>query len=448
VGEQRQSGSEPPDPAWQAAVPTPSESSAPGGWDDWGGFVAGAPQSVPAPDIALEDTSGAPQPAGQHRRGSHRPRRRYLIFALFAASLVVVLSLVAVVQRRENGVHAAFASLLAKPTLRVVFAAHSSNGSEEASLSKYAVALSVTSENGQAPLSGSDGVDNYEVSVLRQGVDVADVAVADHALYARLDLKAIDPNGFARVMRSVRGDIPAGPARNLVEAFLTDRWVGIKDSTLKSLAKDIGATGQPPNSTINFDDIRNAFTMSFAQSWDAWASIREVSAKHGVTVYALNLPVQHFVSTLVNDIKQPVLKALPKADVPWYRSLLNSASSAIRRIPANLAIPMTMRVTNGSLSQLDIRYKGDSLDLAISHPSVGVAAPAGASMLTASILRSLFDDLLGCAHEGGTSASSAGILGCSVSKTVSAGSGSSSSDGVSFTGTGSSGSAAASNSSS
>ena len=49
---------------------------------------------------------------------------------------------------------------------------------------------------------------------------------------------------------------------------------------------------------------------------------------------------------------------------------------------------MTLWVTNGSLSRLDIAYNGDSLDLAISHPAVGVAPPAGASMLTASVIRS------------------------------------------------------------
>lgn len=386
-----------------------------------------------SPDLMLHDEAEF----SIHAQSSSRPRRRLrmVVASVVAVSVLAVFGLMAAIYQRESGVRTAFASVFAKPTLKVVFTAHSSDPSLEADAARYAVALSVTSENGHAPLSGSDAVDDYELSVLHNGTDVIDVIIADHAIFVRLNLQAIDPSALKRVMNSIRSDVPPGPARGFVDTLFSDGWVGVADSTLKSFTRSEGVKPpNPPPSTFNFDNVRNAFTLSFAQAWDVWVSTHVVSSKNGVTEYALNLPVEHFVSTFVSDISQPLLRALPKADMQVVRSLLDSASSAVNKIPANLAIPMDMWVTNGSLTRLDITYKGDSLELAISHPIVGVSSPEGAQMLTTSIIKSLLDDFLGCSSFADSSPLGAGAQACTgASPGFSVGSGSSGVSGISGT---------------
>jgi len=304
-------------------------------------------------------------------------------------STLAAFTVIATMNSNEGGVHAALTSVFSSPTVKVVISAHTTNLQEQAAVARYSVALTVTSENGRQPLSGSDGSDDYELSVLRGGVDLGDVMVVDHAVYARVNLQAIDPSSYESELQSVAANVQLGSARSLALAFLHDQWIGIEASTIGSFVKSLGVSAKQPKTNVNVDGLRNAFTLSFAQSWDAWASIRQLSSSNGVTEYSVKLPVQHFVSTFVKDIKGAVLKALPSADTSAARVELNAASSAIGRIPAGLEIPVALWVTNGSLTRLDVSYKGDSVDLAISHPSVGVTAPAGAQMITTSMIRSL-----------------------------------------------------------
>jgi hypothetical protein len=318
------------------------------------------------------------------------------IIAGAVMSVVVVVSLVATISSRESGVSAALATVFSSPTLRVVISAHTTNPQEQATVSQYSVVLAVTSENGRRPLSGADGVDDYELSVLRSGVDLGDVIIADHAVYVRVNVQAIAPNSYAGIMKSLRKKVAPGPAFEFTQALVNDQWVGVDDSTIESFVKSLGVAAAQPHSNVSFDGLRNAFTLSFAQSWDAWVSIHELSSSNGVTEYSIKLPVQHFVSTFVKDISGAILKEVPAADVGSVRSVLSDASSAINEIPAGLEIPMTMWVTNGSLSQLAITYEGNSLDLAISHPTVGVTVPPGALMLTTSIIHSLRGDFAVC----------------------------------------------------
>jgi hypothetical protein len=309
--------------------------------------------------------------------------------------------LVIAVNSREGGIHAALASVFSSPTLKVVFTAHTTNQSQEATLGEYSVALSVTSVNGSRPLSGADGVDNYEISVLRSGVDLGDLVVADQGVYARLNLQAIDAHAYESALTTLSNDVPPGAGYNLGEAFLSDQWVGLSDSTIDSWVK--GFAAKEKASLSEFDNLRNAFALSFAQSWDTWASIHQKSG-NGTTVYSLKLPVQHFVATLWSDVKATVLK-----DVPSLKADIGSISSEIGRIPASLELPITMTVTGGSLTAVAVSYKGDSLSLAISHPAVGVSAPTGATMITTAAIKSLINGLI-C---GGSSSSSGELgLGC------------------------------------
>jgi hypothetical protein len=363
----------------------------------------GAPaphSSVPAPPVAWSalDTS---------RKPSRWFRKAIIVAAVM--SVVVVVSLAAAVTSKGDGVSAALATVFSSPTLRVVITAHTTDPQEETSVSQYSVVLAVTSENGSQPLSATAGADEYEVSVLRGGVDLGDVIVAGHAVYARVNFRAIVPGSYANLTQSLRNDVPPGPAYALGSAFLDDEWVGIDESTIVSYVKSLGVAVAQPQAKINFDGLRDAFTLSFAQAWDAWVSIHELSSANGVTEYSLELPVQHFVASFVKDLTAPILNDLPAADVATARSALRDVSGAVNRIPAGLEIPMTMWVTNGSLSRLDITYKGDSLDLAISHPTVGVTAPVGAVMVTRSIIHSLSDDFGLCPSTAGSAGESTAL---------------------------------------
>ncbi|MFZ0173613.1 MAG: hypothetical protein WAL04_18165, partial [Acidimicrobiales bacterium] len=269
--------------------------------------------------------------------------------------------------------------------------------------SAYSVVLTLTSENGQQPLSGSDGVDDFELSVLRSGTDLGDLLVADGAVYGRLNLQAISPSDFAKATASVGKNVPSGPANTLAEAFIDDQWVGVADSTIASFVKGLGASSREPN----FETDRNAAALSFAQSWDTWASIREVSSSGSTTEYTLAMPVRNFVASFIQHLESALAK-----EVPSLARHLGSTSLLVRAIPASLTIPMTMWVTNGSLSQLDISYKGNSLDMAISHPAAGVSAPSGAVMLTPVIITSLENDFSACAAASSTPSSPPSTGGC------------------------------------
>ncbi len=362
-----------------AALPSPDAMT-------WGGAQVVPSDTSFGPQGQLPGTEGA----GGGSTGRPPSHRKRLVVAGVVVSMVAALGIVAGVNvsSRAGGIHAALTSVFSSPTLRVVVSATASNASAEANLRPYSVVLSVTSENGKAPLSGADGVDNYEVSVMRGGVDVADVIYANQAVYARVDLQAIDPNAYASAVRSMEGSGAPAAVRQLEQAFLDRQWIGISDKTIKAFATELGeGSGQQP-STPKLDNLRNAFTLSFAQSWDAWASIHQLSSSNGTTEYALRLPVEHFVATFLVDIKAAILKAVPAADARVARMELTAASAAVKRIPAGLAIPITMWVTGGSLTRLQVSYKGDSLNLGISHPALGVTAPQDAFMISPALLQS------------------------------------------------------------
>lgn len=351
-----------------------------------------------APEIWLSDD------APDTRVLPHRSLRRRMILLGVVVSVVAAFGFVAAgAFSRQQTVRTALASLFGSPTLQVVFSAQTSDPHDEAIVSAYSVVLTLTSENGQQPLSGSDGVDDFELSVLRSGTDLGDLLVADGAVYGRLNLQAISPSDFAKATASVGKNVPSGPANTLAEAFIDDQWVGVADSTIASFVKGLGASSREPN----FETDRNAAALSFAQSWDTWASIREVSSSGSTTEYTLAMPVRNFVASFIQHLESALAK-----EVPSLARHLGSTSLLVRAIPASLTIPMTMWVTNGSLSQLDISYKGNSLDMAISHPAAGVSAPSGAVMLTPVIITSLENDFSACAAASSTPSSPPSTGGC------------------------------------
>jgi hypothetical protein len=334
-------------------------------------------EEPPAPTPQLWLSSEEP-PAPPKRR----LRNRLIVLGVVVSVAAAFGAVAAGAFSRAATVHTAFSSLLGSPTLKVVFSAETADVQEQATLAQYSVALTVTSENGSQPLSGSDGLDNFEISVFRSGTDLGDLLVADGAVYGRLNLQAISPSAFQRATQSIDNDLVPGPANAFAQASIGDEWVGVDDSTIASTVAGLGV--KLKSSGPGIDTYRNAAAMSFAQSWDTWATIHEVSSSGGSTEYSLEMPVRSFVASFTQHLASALAK-----DVPSLARDLGSSSLLVKAIPASLTIPMTMWVTNGALSQLDITYKGDSLDMAISHPSVAVTAPAGADMITPSIVTSL-----------------------------------------------------------
>jgi hypothetical protein len=334
---------------------------------------AGADSPLPEPQIWLTE----PSPARA------RPRlRRRLVLVGVAASVLAAFGIVAAgAFSREDTVHSALASLFGSPTLEVVFTAQTA--SNDPTVGQYSVALTVSSENGSQPLSGSDGVDDFEVSVYRSGTDLGDVLIADGAVYGRLNLEAISPSDYSRASQSVTENVPSGDANTLAEAFLNDQWVGVDDATIGSFVKSLGVRSSGPSLQTD----RNAAAMSFAQSWETWASIQEVSSSNGTTEYSLNMPARSFLNSFLQHLEGALSK-----EVPSLKRDAGLGSALIKRIPASLTIPMNLWVSGGSLTQLDISYKGNSLDMAISHPATPVSAPTGAVMLTTATINSLESD--------------------------------------------------------
>ena len=242
--------------------------------------------------------------------------------------------------------------------------------------------------------------------MLRSGTDLGDVVVAHRAVFVRVDLAAIDPHGYRHLVRSIERRTSKGAGANVVRALLADRWVGVEDRTVTAFARSLDPGAHPPAGHLN--DLRNSVALSFAQSWDTWASIHEVSSSGGTTEYSLEMPVRAFVGTFAKDLRGRLLK-----DVPGASGMFGDLTAAISSIPSKLTIPMKLWISAGSLTRLEIDYKGNALDLAISHPVVGVSAPTSAAMLTTRDISGLLADYGVCL--GAPSSSSAAARSCSES---------------------------------
>ncbi len=367
---------------------------------------ASEPPDVPPPPPGPDHAPTVEGRAGRARRSIGMG----IVAGGLALTVLVAFGIAAIVNSRESGIRAAFASVFSGPTLKVVFTGHSSNRGQEAVAGRYAVAFTMT-DNGSAPLSASGGRGDYQVSVLRAGADLADVIIVHNSIYVRLDLRAIKPGSYESALRSLAATRP-GPAHDVVSALVHDQWVGISDATMESLVKTLDPKAPPRPQGARFGKLSHAFTLSFAQSWDAWTSIHRLSSRNGVTKYSVKLPVQHFVSMFLSDMRGTLSRDLPGADLRIARAELRAAASAVDRVPAGLEIPMILSVANGSLSNLVITHKGSSITLAISHPAVGLTAPLAPVMVTEPMIRSW---LSGSVHSsssgsGSTSASSSSVI--------------------------------------
>ncbi len=380
-----------------------------GHWEKWGGD--GEPAEVPAgqlpgapggeeppvttvPDVPSPAVAGAPEVTA-----TSRPILKRVIAAGVALTVVAVFGVVLSFNSRADSVKAAFSTVFSSPSLRVVFSARSTSPREQAVVGRYTVVLTMTSKSAGRSLSAAGGRQAYELSVLRGRVDLGDIVVEPNAAYARLNLRAIEPDAYASGIRAL-ADLPPGADRNVVSGLVEDKWVGVSDSTVSSLEKSLDHKLPGSIAPAKLANLRGAFTLSFAQSWDAWTSIHRVSSVNGVTEYSVKLPVRHFVSAFLKDMRGTVEKDLPAQYLTVVSRELDAAPAAIDRIPAGLEIPMTLSVVNGSLTRLVILHKGDTIALSISHPTLGVSAPRSAVMVTGPMVRTLFGSYLGSAGSG------------------------------------------------
>ncbi len=341
------------------------------------GDGAESPSDAPTPEIWLTDETAAKAP---------RSIRRRVILAGVAASVLVAFGIVSVgAFSRQDTVRSALASLFGSPTLKVVFSLPRSDAYPK--LAGYSLALTVTSENGSEPLSGSDAADAVELSLFQGSNDVVDVIVADGVVYGRLDLEALSPSSYESASQSILKQVGSGAAYTLAEAAINGGWVGVDDATIGSYLKNSDVRSTGPSLATD----RNAAAMSFAQAWDALASMQEVSSANGTTEYSIDIPARVFVSSFVEHLQAALAK-----DVPNIKNDISLDSFAVRAIPASVDIPLDMWVSGGSLTAVDVSYKSKSLDMAISHPSVGVTAPTNAVMVTSDIVTTLENDYNTC----------------------------------------------------
>ncbi len=401
----------PPEPPLPASPPPPQWGEA-AEFVTWGGSTPSwAPAAPATPPLSTEQLPAQPpaapavdwSAAAPLPSAPSAPRRRRLVIAGAALSVLAVIGVVAgfELQARASGVHAALASVLASPTLQVVATAQVPNPSEEATVSQYSVVLTVTSKNASAPISsGSDNIGAYEISVLRSGSDIVDVVGTDSAIYARVNLRAISQSTYEQALQSLASGGATGAAYTIESDVVHDQWVGVSLATLRSLESALGTTTTQIPTASQIANLRNAFTMSFSQSWDTWTSIHQLSSSNGTTEYSLTLPVEHFVASFLADMNGAITKDLPTAEAATAARELGAIESSVHEIPAGLEIPMTMWVTNGSLSRLQVSYEGYSANLDFSHPAVGVTAPQGAFMISAATIKSLIDSALGCTASG------------------------------------------------
>ncbi|MGH9169581.1 MAG: hypothetical protein ACRD0Z_01695 [Acidimicrobiales bacterium] len=331
-------------------------------------------------------------PARLERAVARRTRVRYLRRAGVVALAVVVTAAAVVVPneiRRTDTVLAALSSVFSSPSVQFSITA-----SGPGAPSGGALVVTLTNPSG-GPVSQAASTDNVEVSVLRGGVDQADLVVADDEAYARLNVPAL------AAQRSYYSDLiaPFGLVAeqnsDLSALKLVDQsdWVAVTEASIDSYVQSRHEKAPAPASV---GQLRSSFALSFAQAWDAWTSMRQVSAPNGATEYSVSLPSEKFLGSLLSDLQGPLVAALPAAR-SWVDDLLGSISG----ISPSQTVAMSMWVSSGVMTRLQVRQPNgpDSLTIGVSHPTSGVTAPQPAATTSMQSLASI-ENLVGLGGGG------------------------------------------------
>lgn len=270
-------------------------------------------------------------------------------------------------------------------------------GAGAVATSGYTVVLTVASRDMSQPLSSNDGVDNLELSVYQGPNEVADFVVADGAVYARLDLAVASPADLARAQRSILARV-TGQTYAVTKALLEDRWIEMDDTSFRTAAGSSGA------STTGSDlaALRSQAVMSWAQSWDAWSSLKTIPTGNTTSSYSLTLPARSFLAAFIGDIDSALGR-----DAAGLNSLLGWGPVLVDQVPPRADIPIVMQVDDGVLTGLEVMPATSvigglrGLEIQISHPGAGVSAPRGAVSMSSGDISTLEGDYA-CAQPGST----------------------------------------------
>jgi hypothetical protein len=340
-----------------------------------------------------------------------RKRRGRTVVAGVAILLVTAAVAIPLSMEQAQTVSAAVSGVFAQSTVRFAFSASVKSpgpggtdlGPQD--LRSYSVVVEITNPTG-GPVSAEGSSDAMEISLLHGTTDLGDVLLAGGAFYLRLNTTAIDQieQGSDSVVGSVLGPdfgstlnraANKRPALAWLHTVVNGGWIGIEESAVEQYVKQVDP--HPAAASINESALRSAFTLSFAQAWDAWESTHVVSTTSGVTEYSVSLPVRDFLGTFLAHLETQLESSVPSAE-----RLVPTLRKAIDEIPASLAIPVQLWIDNGTLIKVAVSYHGTTVSVGISHPSVGVSAPSGATMITIADIRAFAhwfttDEILGAA---------------------------------------------------
>jgi hypothetical protein len=299
---------------------------------------------------------------GRAQRHGRRMRRR----AAAVVAAVVVVSVAAFVVpaqlRTASTVRLALSGVFSPPAVQLTITDP---------VSPYSVQVTLTNPTGGS-VSSAAASDNLEISVQRAGTTLLQVVVDGGAVYVRVHLV-----GFYRApeeaISSWQSAAQQDPQLWYLSTLAGGAWVG---TTVSSVDTYLASGGHPAPSPSDVGDLRSAFALSFAQSWDAWSSASKLSTSDGVTEYAVTLPTRNFLGTLLSDATAELTKAIPES-----AQGVTQAVQWIDEIPAGDSVPVRLWLANGSLTKMQIPLSHGAYDIAVSDTARAVSAPAGALMI-------------------------------------------------------------------
>ncbi|MGO8721955.1 MAG: hypothetical protein ACLQRM_04315 [Acidimicrobiales bacterium] len=253
-----------------------------------------------------------------------------------------------------------------------------------------------TSRNPGTSASTQD--ESAELSIYHGSTDLMDLSTVGGSDYLRADLADILVLAGPTEYAAISGDLntlAARPGFGYLHNLLLGQWLGISTSTLVSAAQQLAASLPSAAASIanvqkltqnlqKLSQLRVTVSSSFSQAVRTWLSIHQDSADE----YSVTLPVRSFANALVSELAKPVEALLNEPSI-------SSADIAkgLNDIPADLSLNANLWVTNGSVTKIQAfipRTTSGYLLIGVSHPSAPVAAPTGASMLTAGDITALY----------------------------------------------------------
>jgi hypothetical protein len=297
----------------------------------------------------------------------------------------------------SDSVHTALTGVFKSPTTRFVVTAQDLPGAAGLADGSFSVVITTSREVQGDQSAANEGI---EFSVYHESTDLADIISTGGSEYFRVDLEDIfalaSPGEFATVSSELDA-LAARPNLGYLHDILLGDWVGISTSTYEAVSRQLTPELPPLPSSLsalqelnqNLQKVKQlGLTVSSAlmQAGRTWASIRREAGDE----YSLNLPLRPFASSLVDELTKPVEAFLNKPSLPPAE-----ISKMLAQIPAGLAFQANFWVSNGLVTKIQAFIPRTSayLMIDVSHPATPVAAPSGATTLTAANLTALFGDL-------------------------------------------------------